>query len=158
MTQPHRGMSGIIRSKLEPLRHTPPLLYKTQPASSISKSRDNVLTPCYIFRHAPKLAFMTVGILRESFGHAQVQGFVDRIPKVYRAADTSDGFHARSIRDVGTWLHSWGEVELPVCFPTPPSKDHIAMTPQPLAEPGVGGRIHLPRTSRRGVDQAEGVV
>ena len=46
----------------------------------------------------PKLAFMTVGILRESVGHEQVQGFVDRIPNVYQAADTSDGFHARSIR------------------------------------------------------------
>jgi hypothetical protein len=76
----------------------------------------------------PKLAFMTVGILRESVGHAQVQGFVDRVPSVYLAADNSDGFHARSIRDVGTWLHSWGEVELPACFPTPPSKEHIAMT------------------------------
>jgi hypothetical protein len=66
--------------------------------------------------------------MREPFGHAQVQGFVDRVPNVYHAADNSDGFHARSIRDVGTWLHSWGEVELPACFPTPPSKDYIAMT------------------------------
>src|SRR2546425_12803677 len=63
-----------------------------------------------------KLAFMTVGILREAVGHAQVQGFVDRIPDVYAAADSSDGFHDRSIRDVGTWLHSWGPVELPGCF------------------------------------------
>ena len=75
-----------------------------------------------------KLAFMTVGILRESVGHPQVQGFIDRIADVYRAADTSDGFHARSIRDVGTWLHSWGEVELPTCFPAAPSNDQIAMT------------------------------
>jgi hypothetical protein len=75
-----------------------------------------------------KLAFMTVGILREPVGQAQVQGFIDRIPNVYQAVDTSDGFHARSIRDVGTWLHSWGEVELPACFPTPPSKEQIAMT------------------------------
>ena len=43
---------------------------------------------------------MTVGILREPVGHAQVQGFVDRVPAVYEAADSSDGFHARSIRDV----------------------------------------------------------
>lgn len=75
-----------------------------------------------------KLAFMTVGVMREAVGHAQVQGFVDRVPGVYQAADTSDGFHARSIRDVGTWLHSWGEIELPACFPAPPSDKHIAMT------------------------------
>jgi Domain of unknown function (DUF3291) len=75
-----------------------------------------------------KLAFMTVGILREAVGHAQVQEFVDRIPDVYQASDTSDGFHARSIRDVGTWLHSWGQVELPACFPAPPEEAQIAMT------------------------------
>src|SRR5260370_24647158 len=75
-----------------------------------------------------KLAFMTVGILREAVGHAQVQGFVDRIPGVYGAAEASDGFHDRSIRDVGTWLHSWGPVELPHCFPAPPEETQIAMT------------------------------
>ena len=75
-----------------------------------------------------KLAFMTVGILREAVGHAQVQGFVDRIGDVYGAAETSDGFHDRSIRDVGTWLHSWGPVELPKCFPAPPEETQIAMT------------------------------
>jgi len=57
-----------------------------------------------------KLAFMTVGILREPVGHEQVQGFVDRVPSVYQSADESHGFHARSIRDQGTYLHSWGEV------------------------------------------------
>src|SRR5437899_5362808 len=75
-----------------------------------------------------KLAFMTVGILREPVGHAQVQGFVDRIGEVYGAAEASDGFHDRSIRDVGTWLHSWGPVELPACFPAPPEETQIAMT------------------------------
>jgi hypothetical protein len=75
-----------------------------------------------------KLAFMTVGILREPVGHAQVQGFVDRIGDVYGAAEASDGFHDRSIRDVGTWLHSWGPVELPACFPAAPEETQIAMT------------------------------
>jgi hypothetical protein len=75
-----------------------------------------------------KLGFMTVGILREAVGHAQVQGFVDRIPGVYDATDRSDGFHARSIRDVGTWLHSWGPVELAACYPAPPDENQIAMT------------------------------
>jgi hypothetical protein len=75
-----------------------------------------------------RLAFMTVGILREPVGHSQVQGFVDRIASVYGAAEASDGFHARSIRDVGTWLHSWGNVELPACFPSPPEETQIAMS------------------------------
>jgi hypothetical protein len=75
-----------------------------------------------------KLAFMTVGILREPVGHSKVQGFVDRLPGVYEAADNSDGFHGRSIRDVETWLHTWGKIELPACFPSPPRETHIAMT------------------------------
>lgn len=77
---------------------------------------------------ASKLAFMTVGILREPVGHEQVQGFVDRVPTVYEAADTSDGFHGRSIRDLGTYLHSWGEVKLPACYPQPTPNDKIAST------------------------------
>ena len=64
-----------------------------------------------------KLAFMTLGILRKPFGNAEVQGFVDRVPGVYGAADASDGFHARSIRDLKTYLHSWGEVSLPEWYP-----------------------------------------
>ena len=75
-----------------------------------------------------KLAFMTVGILREPVGHEQVQGFVDRVPAVYQSADTSDGFHARSIRDMGTYLHSWGEVTLPACYPQPMPNERIAST------------------------------
>ena len=63
-----------------------------------------------------------------SLSVTQVQGFVDRVANVYHSADTSDGFHASSIRDLGTWLHSWGRVELPAYFPTPPSKKQIAMT------------------------------
>jgi hypothetical protein len=75
-----------------------------------------------------KLAFMTVGILCEPVGHEQVQGFMDRLPSVYDSAHTSDGFHARSIRDVGTWLHSWGEITLPACYPAPPREEQIATT------------------------------
>jgi len=75
-----------------------------------------------------KLAFMTVGILREPVGHEQVQGFVDRVPSVYQSADESHGFHARSIRDLGTYLHSWGEVKLPACYPQPMPNERIAAT------------------------------
>lgn len=63
-----------------------------------------------------KLAFLTVGILHEPVGASRVQGFVDRIPAVYGAVDQSDGFHERSIRDVNTWKHSWGEVVPPNCY------------------------------------------
>jgi len=66
-----------------------------------------------------KLAFMTVGLLYEPFGHPRVQGFVDRIPGVYDAADTSDGFIARSTRDLNTFTHSWGEILAPKCFGMP---------------------------------------
>ena len=66
---------------------------------------------------AHKLAFLTVAALHEPVGSARVQGFIDRIPAVYAAADGSDGFQARSIRDVATWKHSWGEVVPPACYP-----------------------------------------
>jgi hypothetical protein len=75
-----------------------------------------------------KLAFMTVGILREPVGHEQVQGFIDRVPAVYQSADASDGFHTRSIRELGTYLHSWGEVKLPACYPQPTPNEKIAST------------------------------
>jgi hypothetical protein len=77
-----------------------------------------------------KLAFMTLGILRQPFGHAEVQGFVDRVPGVYSAVDTCDGFHARSIRDLNTYLHSWGDTSLPAWFPKTEGTvtDQVAVT------------------------------
>lgn len=74
-----------------------------------------------------KLSFLTVGILHEGVGKPRVQGFVDRVATVYAAADASVGFQARSIRDVGTWKHSWGEVVLPKCYPKCDS-DQLAIT------------------------------
>lgn len=63
-----------------------------------------------------KLAFLTVGVLHEPLSHARSQGFVERVPSVYAAADRCDGFVARSIRDVQTFEHSWGPVRIPRCF------------------------------------------
>src|ERR1041384_772405 len=77
---------------------------------------------------APQLAFLTVGVLHEAVGHARVQGFVDRVPSVYESADATDGFRARSIRDVRTWKHSWGDVVPPACYPQLASHDRYAMT------------------------------
>lgn len=75
-----------------------------------------------------KLAFLTVGVLHEPVGHPRVQGFVDRLPAVYAAADASAGFQARSIRDVVTWKHSWGEVVPPACYPKLDISERYAMT------------------------------
>lgn len=76
----------------------------------------------------PKLAFLTVGVFHEAVGSPRVQGFVDRIPSVYNAADQSDGFDSRSIRDVNTWLHSWGPVVLPSCYGPIDSESRVATT------------------------------
>ena len=75
-----------------------------------------------------QLAFLTVGVLHEPVGAPRVQGFVDRIPAVYAAADASSGFRARSIRDVTTWKHSWGDVVPPRCYPQLAGTDRYAMT------------------------------
>ena len=75
-----------------------------------------------------KLAFLTVGLLHEAVGTPRVKGFVDRIPSVYSAADHSDGFDSRSIRDVNTWKHSWGEVTPPTCYAHPNDDMRVAMT------------------------------
>ncbi len=63
-----------------------------------------------------KLAFLTVGVLHEPVSHPRSQGFMDRVPSVYAAADQSHGFIARSIRDLQTFEHSWGPVRIPRCF------------------------------------------
>jgi uncharacterized protein DUF3291 len=75
-----------------------------------------------------KLAFLTVGILHEPVGHPRAQGFVDRVPSVYAAADASAGFQARSIRDIFTWQQSWGEVVPPACYPQLDNQASYAMT------------------------------
>lgn len=62
------------------------------------------------------LAFLTFGVMHEPAGHPKVQGFIDRLPEVYAAADRSEGFLARSIRDMETWKHSWGEIVRPRCY------------------------------------------
>ena len=39
-----------------------------------------------------RIAFYTFGILREPFGHEQVQPFFDRVPTVFEAAENTEGF------------------------------------------------------------------
>ena len=77
---------------------------------------------------AARIAFFTFGVLKEPFGHEAVQGFIDRIAGVYDHMDGSDGFFARSQRDVETWEHSWGPMVIPKCAPEGMGLDRIAMT------------------------------
>jgi Domain of unknown function (DUF3291) len=75
-----------------------------------------------------KLAFLTVAVLRDPVGTPGAQGFVDRIPSVYGSADGSEGFIARSIRDVETWAHSWGDPVAPSCWGKVDDEKRLAMT------------------------------
>lgn len=77
---------------------------------------------------SPRVAFMTLGVLKKPVGHSEVQGFVDRLASVYAAADGSVGFFARSVRDIKTWEHSWGPVVRPRCAPPDLALDQLAMT------------------------------
>jgi hypothetical protein len=88
----------------------------------------DLLEKCYDRWVSASLAFLTVGVLREAVGSPRVQGFIDLLPTVYAAADASAGFQARSIRDVGTWKHSWGEVVPPACYPKLDDNERFAMT------------------------------
>lgn len=77
---------------------------------------------------SPRIAFFTLGVLKAPVGDHVVQGFVDRIAGVYAAADGSEGFFDRSIRDVQTWEHSWGPVIVPACIPGGLALTQLAMT------------------------------
>lgn len=65
---------------------------------------------------AKKLAFMTYGHLLADRGDPQVQGFVERVPGVYAAAEGSSGFRARSERSDTDPSHSWGPIVAPKCW------------------------------------------
>jgi hypothetical protein len=65
---------------------------------------------------AKRLAFMTIGILKEPFGHPVVQGFIDRLGGVYEAAESTEGFIDRSRRDMESFTHSWGSTGFPECY------------------------------------------
>jgi len=75
-----------------------------------------------------RIAFMTLGVLKQPVGHPEVQGFVDRLEANYAAAEGSAGFFARSIRDINTWEHSWGPVIRPRCTPQDLPLERYAMT------------------------------
>ena len=77
---------------------------------------------------AARIAFFTFGVLKEPAGHEAVQGFIDRIAGVYDHMDGSEGFFARSQRNVETWEHSWGPMVIPGCAPEGMGLDRIAMT------------------------------
>jgi hypothetical protein len=75
-----------------------------------------------------KIAFMTIAKLHEPFGHPTVQGFVDRFPSVFSAADASDGFVARARLELGALAESWGACVAPRCHGGPEWSSQIAAT------------------------------
>lgn len=77
-------------------------------------------------RAMKRLAFMTYGRLVADYGAPRIQGFRDRVPNVYDSADRSQGFIARSIRDLENFSHSWGEVVAPRCWGGHPGSDIAA--------------------------------
>jgi Domain of unknown function (DUF3291) len=81
-----------------------------------------------VVQEKARIAFYTLGVLKEPVGHAVVQGFVDRIGDVYAAAEGSSGFFERSVRDVQTWEHSWGPIIVPKCIPGDLPATKLAMT------------------------------
>jgi len=76
----------------------------------------------------PRIAFYTFGVLREPVGNPVVQGFIDRVASVYAAAEGSEGFFERSVRNVQTWEHSWGPITTPQCMPSGVDHAQLAMT------------------------------
>lgn len=61
---------------------------------------------------SPRLALYTIAILHEPPGSSVVQGFIDRIPETFAAAEQSTGFIDRE-RELG----DWGPVTLPGFVP-----------------------------------------
>ncbi len=51
----------------------------------------------------PRIAFVTFGILRESYGHVQVQGFFDRGGAIFAAADADAGLIDRYLGSQGDY-------------------------------------------------------
>src|SRR5689334_11163259 len=56
-----------------------------------------------------KVAVLTYGRLRETAGHPQVQGFIDRVPHNFDVAERCDGFLDRSGRRTETGIQVWGD-------------------------------------------------
>ncbi|NKB70530.1 MAG: DUF3291 domain-containing protein [Candidatus Latescibacteria bacterium] len=51
-----------------------------------------------------RIAFYTFGILRQPYGHQDVQGFFDRVEAVFEQADQAGGFIARNDGTWGTYV------------------------------------------------------
>ncbi len=63
-----------------------------------------------------RVAFFTFGILREAYGHPQVQGFFDRDPHVFEAVEQCDGFIARAGYEGDSGPPCWGAPMYPRFF------------------------------------------
>ena len=83
-----------------------------------------------------RVAFTTIGVLVNDWDHPEVEGFVERVPGVFRAAESGDGFVDRAGRSEEEGeegkegeepLGDWGEVE-PPGFLDPEHHPRLAMT------------------------------
>ena len=72
-----------------------------------------------------KLAFLTIGVLHEPLGHPRVQGFLDRIPAVFAAAEASSGFVDRASGALTGEEHRWGDPITPRCIELSPNSMQV---------------------------------
>ena len=77
-----------------------------------------------------RLAFMTIGLLNEPFGHPRVQGFADRLDANFAAAEASEGFIGRSVLDEATGEETWGAWAAPTIFH---GGEYLNRTPETLS-------------------------
>lgn len=75
-----------------------------------------------------RIAFLTIGVLKEPMGHPSVQGFSDRIGPVFSAADRCDGYIGRAEFDAATDTFSWGEFVVPPAFGMDPDPNLVPST------------------------------
>jgi hypothetical protein len=63
-----------------------------------------------------RLAFMTVSALHEPYDHPRTQGFIQRTPATFAAAEASEGFIMRSMWPDPVDTQIWGEWAVPKMF------------------------------------------
>jgi hypothetical protein len=74
-----------------------------------------------------RLAFLTLGPLRDPRTHDRSKGFFDRVPAVFETAEHSEGFIARSIRDPENGQYGWGNPACPT-FVSQDLNEHLVHT------------------------------
>lgn len=78
----------------------------------------------------PRLALMTISLLRETYDHPDTKGFLDRAESTFAAAEASPGFIARSRFPAPGDEQTWGEWVVPAIFL---SEDYVNRAPPTLS-------------------------